>query len=81
MAINGSGNRFKSYYGIVGSAVKQFGLGEPLPNVRDAVLIISVRLVRERGWPLPVARSEAIAELARMRGKPKAEVVELRPKN
>src|SRR5690606_27923116 len=46
MAINGSGNRFKSYYGIVGSAVKQFGLGEPLPNVRDAVLITSVRLVK-----------------------------------
>src|SRR5690606_652889 len=35
MAINGSGNRFKSYHGIAGSAVKQFGLGEPLANVRD----------------------------------------------
>ncbi|HEX7079551.1 MAG TPA: hypothetical protein VF329_00865 [Gammaproteobacteria bacterium] len=35
------------------------------------------RLALETGQPMPFARAEAIAELRRLRSRPKAEVIEL----
>jgi hypothetical protein len=35
------------------------------------------KIARETGVPLPIARSAAMAELVRLREKPKADVVEL----
>ena len=32
-------------------------------------------IARETGWPLPIARAEAQAELVRLQQKPKAEVI------
>ena len=34
-------------------------------------------IARDRGWPLPMARSEAIAELRRLQDQPKAPVCSL----
>lgn len=38
------------------------------------------RIAAETGNPLPFARAAAIAELRALRGRPKAEVVELTPR-
>jgi hypothetical protein len=35
------------------------------------------KIAEERGWPLPIARSEAAAEMVRMRERPACKVVVL----
>ncbi len=39
------------------------------------------KIAKETGWPLPIARSEAMAELVRMRQRPKGAVLPLRDKS
>ena len=39
------------------------------------------KIARERGWPVPIARSEAAAELVRMQTRTPAVVLDLRPRS
>lgn len=39
------------------------------------------KIAQERGWPLPIARSEACAELVRMQARKPAAVLQFRPRS